>query len=119
MTTTPANDAAAVIAALEYYTESTYVTNWGMQEEADNGDMARAGRTAFAAILDRLQVVEAENFALRAFVGIPDGVTVASVEQIMALPVTFGLPIETLVKAAQRSTKPVIRIVDSESKSPD
>lgn len=36
--TTIANDAAAVIAALEYYTESTYVTNWGMQEEADNGE---------------------------------------------------------------------------------
>jgi len=73
---------------------------------------------AVGKILDHISELERENAALRAFVGIPDGVTVASVEDIMALPVTFGLPIETLLKAAARSTKPVIRIVDSEPQPP-
>lgn len=59
-----------------------------------------------------------ENAALRAFVGIPDGVTVSSVEDIMALPVTFGLPIETLLKAAARSSKPGLTIKDAETKNP-
>lgn len=32
---------AILVEALEYYTDSTYVTDWGMQEEADNGEVAR------------------------------------------------------------------------------
>jgi len=59
MTTTPADEIAAVEAALMYYTDSTYVTDWGMQEEAEDGDMARAGRTAFVAIVSRLRALEA------------------------------------------------------------
>lgn len=58
MTTTPANDsAAAVIAAMLSDYMALY---FGKREELE------AGRTAFAAILDRLERVESENARLKA-----------------------------------------------------
>lgn len=102
-------------------TALTIAVQLAVNSERDERDEpeAAAGLKALASLVAQVSILERENAALRAFVGIPDGVTVASVEDIMKLPCTFGLPIETLLKAAARSTKPVIRIVDSESKSPD
>ena len=85
----------------------------------DKREELDAGREAFAALLAHMSAVEAENAALRAFVGIPDGVTVASVENIMALPLeklggTSNSITLDILRKASRVEKPVITVKDSE-----
>jgi len=68
MTTTANNEsAAAVIAAVEYTLDEGVEVVGNLGHE-NYGRMV-AGRTAFAAILDRVAALEAENARLKAFVG--------------------------------------------------
>lgn len=75
MTTTPANDStAARIAALDWAADTVST----MDTQPNRTQQMQNARTAFAAILDRLERVEAENARLRAFVKVvadmhPDG----------------------------------------------
>ena len=64
MTTTPADEIAAVEAALLIAVQLAATSERDDRDEPE----AIAGRTAFAAIVSRLRALEAENARLRAFV---------------------------------------------------